>query len=339
MQSNRINWIDWAKSICMFFVILGHCHIKDSQILIVQYIYSFHMPLFFMLSGILCKSSFSLTSLKKDIRFLLIPYVVYGSMLILFHSVTSHTYNFFYLYTNILVLLKGYDASVGPIWFLFALFFIKQFFYCCKAILKRHYYIYMFIFVISFFPVVFIRTYNVHLPFFLGSAFCGLPFFLIGNMSKNFLNKEILFLNKRLLFLLIALTFVISSALCYYNGAIDISSCSYGTNIFIFYIDSLLGCSFLILICFLLNNVKFNYVIITSYGTIVTLGLGGYFLSLFHYYIPHFLGYSFQTYNVIIALFFSVMSHYFCYCMIILLDRNLYFPFGLKGNMVNKIIK
>src|SRR5574344_209371 len=137
MRSNRINWIDWAKSICMFLVILGHCHIKDSQIFIVQYIYSFHMPLFFMLSGMLCKSSLSLTSLKKDIRFLLIPYIVYGSMLILFHSVTSHTYDFFYLYTNILVLLKGYDASVGPIWFLFALFFIKQFFYCCKAILKR----------------------------------------------------------------------------------------------------------------------------------------------------------------------------------------------------------
>lgn len=40
--------IDIAKGICIFLVVLGHCHNAG---FIRHYIYLFHMPLFFFLSG------------------------------------------------------------------------------------------------------------------------------------------------------------------------------------------------------------------------------------------------------------------------------------------------
>ncbi len=47
MIKRRIIQVDWAKSICMFLVVFGHCHIQPSLQLISQVIYSFHIPLFF----------------------------------------------------------------------------------------------------------------------------------------------------------------------------------------------------------------------------------------------------------------------------------------------------
>ena len=48
--SERYTWIDCIKGIGIFLVVLGHIY-KDNYI--GQWIYSFHMPLFFMLSGYL----------------------------------------------------------------------------------------------------------------------------------------------------------------------------------------------------------------------------------------------------------------------------------------------
>jgi hypothetical protein len=66
----------------MFLVILGHTHLCEQQIVVKQAIYSFHMPLFFFLSGLLCKSTLSVRSLLKDARFLLLPYLFYGLLAI-----------------------------------------------------------------------------------------------------------------------------------------------------------------------------------------------------------------------------------------------------------------
>ena len=49
LNKERIIWIDYAKAIAMFFVIFGHV---DSGNYLTNWIYSFHMPLFFLLSGI-----------------------------------------------------------------------------------------------------------------------------------------------------------------------------------------------------------------------------------------------------------------------------------------------
>lgn len=48
MQQKRILWLDQLKAIAFFFVILGHMSISGEP---KNWIYSFHMPLFFLVSG------------------------------------------------------------------------------------------------------------------------------------------------------------------------------------------------------------------------------------------------------------------------------------------------
>jgi fucose 4-O-acetylase-like acetyltransferase len=51
-MNQRIEWIDVAKGIGIFLVIVGHLISHDNFNLLADYIYSFHMPLFFFLSGL-----------------------------------------------------------------------------------------------------------------------------------------------------------------------------------------------------------------------------------------------------------------------------------------------
>ena len=51
---NRLNWIDWAKALAIIFVVYGHTPAEKGDFL-HNYITSFHMPLFFFISGFLTK--------------------------------------------------------------------------------------------------------------------------------------------------------------------------------------------------------------------------------------------------------------------------------------------
>lgn len=84
---SRLLWPDVLKSFAIFLVILGHVSsVYDSRGYsspIALWIYSFHMPLFMMLSGMFFKYS-----LKKDFktllidksRLLLLPLLCWGIM-------------------------------------------------------------------------------------------------------------------------------------------------------------------------------------------------------------------------------------------------------------------
>ena len=80
--SSRIGWIDTAKGIGLLCVILGHLHIP----LVDTWVYFFHMPLFFFLSGVVFsggKYDFK-TFLGKKLRSLVIPYFTLGGGIFLF---------------------------------------------------------------------------------------------------------------------------------------------------------------------------------------------------------------------------------------------------------------
>lgn len=80
--STRIGWVDTAKGIGLLCVILGHLNIP----VVDTWVYFFHMPLFFFLSGFVFsgrKYDFK-TFLGKKFRSLVIPYFILGSGIFLF---------------------------------------------------------------------------------------------------------------------------------------------------------------------------------------------------------------------------------------------------------------
>ena len=76
--ANRINWIDWAKAIAITFVVFGHIPEERGSFLL-NFIVTFHMPLFFFISGYLTKKEyFSKETFKKYTHTLIIPYFIYN---------------------------------------------------------------------------------------------------------------------------------------------------------------------------------------------------------------------------------------------------------------------
>ena len=82
MVEDRINWIDMAKGYGILGVIIGHISTPG----ITVWIYTFHIPLFFFMSGFLFNTNYSLVVfLNRKIKALLIPYFCLA-ILIVFHE-------------------------------------------------------------------------------------------------------------------------------------------------------------------------------------------------------------------------------------------------------------
>lgn len=332
----RIGWIDWAKSLCMFLVILGHCHVDDSGSFVVQYIYSFHMMFFFFLSGILCKRNLCLVSLKKDIRYIILPYYVYGLILIIFNILRSRHFDLSYAYSQLKLLLMGDDVSIGPIWFLPALFICKQLFLLIKMT-KKYKWLYIFLIVLSLIPVYFISEYKLNFPFFADSALCGLPFFIAGSESAVVMNQIKQMKNSTFLFV-VSFLIGVSVLLCNYNGTVILAGCSYGQSVCAYYINSFSAIIYISIICIMLEKIHLPFITITSYGTIVSLGLHGIPLTVFNYYVPLLLGLKPSSYPIIIAIVYSLITYFLLYLFIIYVDKRCPVLFGLKGLLYKKSV-
>ncbi len=80
MEKQREKWLDSLKGLGIIFVVLGHCF--PPQQLLTNYLYSFHIPLFFFISGYLISNQsisqkFSVY-FNKRCKGLIMPYFGYG---------------------------------------------------------------------------------------------------------------------------------------------------------------------------------------------------------------------------------------------------------------------
>lgn len=82
-EQRRITYIDCAKGIGILLVVVGH-HLQDSEG-VIQWIHSFHMPLFFIITGYLLAQQNRQTSVKAAIisgaKKLMYPYYAFGILL------------------------------------------------------------------------------------------------------------------------------------------------------------------------------------------------------------------------------------------------------------------
>lgn len=202
MFKKRIEWIDMAKGYGMILVVVAHLTIGNN---INIWINSFHMPLFFMLSGYVFsdKNNFP-TFLKKKCKSLLLPYLCLGIPVVIFDCVyysIHHTFTLEYWLTafwKYIVQIRQYT-----LWFLAVLFFLNIIFYCAKKILKKNLLLAVFSIASFILGLIYYKLGGPNLPWNIDAAFMALPFFFIGYFYKCNHEKIDKFLNtrKRLIFL------------------------------------------------------------------------------------------------------------------------------------------
>ena len=137
--SDRLLWVDYAKGVGIVLVVYGHVlrEIRPVKGLFNQYasffelsdkfIYSFHMPLFFMLSGYFFMSSlYKKDFLLDKIRGLVYPFIIWSilqtSAEILISTMSPYTNT----QTPLTELITCVIIPRDQFWFLYALFFITM---------------------------------------------------------------------------------------------------------------------------------------------------------------------------------------------------------------------
>lgn len=134
MKNERVEWIDISKGIAVILVLLGHTQSSQS---LVAYIFSFHMPFFFFISGYLFnmdKYTSLIYLIKAKAKSILIPYVAFsGVSLILYSVIFDYHINDWYLVIKVFLESKrnGIFYNV-PLWFFTTLFLVEVLYFIIR---------------------------------------------------------------------------------------------------------------------------------------------------------------------------------------------------------------
>lgn len=141
MQKNaRLPYVDMAKGFAMLLVIIGHCTYSDK--ILVGWLYSFHMPLFFALSGFTFKPE-KYRSLRDVIaakfKQLVIPYFFFCGLLWALSLLLLDGMRLEYRHINELigiVVSNRLSKYFFSLWFLTTLFLAEPVLWCLCRLTK-----------------------------------------------------------------------------------------------------------------------------------------------------------------------------------------------------------
>lgn len=221
----RIESFDILKGIGIVLMIIGH-FLMGLGTRIYDFIYSFHMPLFFIVAGYFYKQESLPKLFKRNRDQLLFPYLVMCIIIIVLTQIQlSHD-----IKLDLIRTIKG----MGPGWFLLAMFWARLEFHCILKILPKYYLVLSLI--ISTCVCIIANNHDLPPSFAIFPSLIGLFFISIGYYIRT--NSLLDYDNKKSPFFFlfgILLWFIISS-----YGKVRMSECIFKLTI-IDFCGSILG--------------------------------------------------------------------------------------------------
>lgn len=257
MKNKGIVWIDYARFIGILLVVFGHAMQRfpmfEENLLyknLWNFIYLFHMPLFFVISGYLYKPLISinkLTNIKngggKIWRQLIIPYLIYQ---ILFLPLALIQYrnelydlNTIYKLFDGIVMGDGYRTPLSipvnlPCWFILSIIQLRLLFMWIPLNIKTSC-------LFSFVSIVFLilrKVYDWDLYFCLDSTIMAIPYFIIGYyLAKTTIIERI----GEYKIGLIPICVILLCLILYYNGPVQMNGPIYRNSVLWNYIAGFTG--------------------------------------------------------------------------------------------------
>ena len=322
MDTKRKKYIDIAKYIAMILVIHNHFWLSYDNSLVQITIASFHMPLFFILSGMTFKKIDDIQSLKKHIIkrviFLIFPYYLWSFI----YSGLS--------IKNILLIFYASNQSIGIAggaggsWFI-PCFFVSDL--LCAIILyifknNRIFYSTIFLFTIGWMFTFIHLKYG--LPYSFDIAFTGAGFIFIGFILNRFdiynlITKQRNSLNMIVCIGALIITVCISllNKTAWFNdyGRIVMALGNYG-NYLLFFLGGLFGSICVIILSILLENS-----ILSSYMS--TIGMNTFNILFVQQSIVNIIEKLFLFFNIklyfILPILFSFIAIQLCYLTVMVI--------------------
>lgn len=257
MKVSRQKWIDICRGLGIILVVFGHymqtLHLKYNGIFteIFYYIYSFHMPLFFFLSGFVYKKYTTEVFLKKKFKSLIVPLVTFTFL--------YTTYKYLIIGESIQlfdILICKSNSFIHLYWFIWTLLWTQIVYFFLDNIFGNNVYVMVISLVILMISMVNnYCTVLVNLPFCLGNVIVLLPFYVFGVIYKENENK----FRFNCLFLILVTDILLCKI---YNFGV-----SYALLAFdkwqIDYIKAILGIIIMVIISKKINVLKMDYLSIT----------------------------------------------------------------------------
>jgi Fucose 4-O-acetylase and related acetyltransferases len=256
-MGKRLDWVDQARGLSIFLVVYGH-----NFPLYEPYIYSFHVPLFFFISGMFHPKKVDVNVIKRRAKMILVPYFFWATILYLFWLFIGRNYgNSSTLDLSPLNNFLGIFYSQGgqdymdwgiPIWFLTCIFLVFVFYSLTKSI-KNKIASYALLITGFFIGLVWPKVFGIHLPWSLDVAFVATGFYAVGHHIKGWLID----LTKRMLIIWLVLMFIFHLITYYLNSSkVDMYRSLYG-NEALFFISGLTGSVAYLLLLKLFPIIKF----------------------------------------------------------------------------------
>ena len=149
MGRERLRSLDIAKGIAIILVVIGHSIpdagtkkgiSSESLALLHSFIYSFHMPLFFWISGYFVNTLSTVQSRKaqiwKKFQRLMVPYIFVGLTYMPCKLLLSQFANAPFQLSNLWKMVIGVNPD-GELWFLYSLFIISAFAIAIRARMNK----------------------------------------------------------------------------------------------------------------------------------------------------------------------------------------------------------
>lgn len=335
MEKKRDATIDIAKGIGIYLVCLGH---TTSNEVLLKWMYSFHMPLFFFLSGIFHSNSENYFEFfKKKVRALLVPYLFFAITLFMFFLLVSKKIGFsvgenLSVKENFIGIFIGTEIKNfsqvswgGQLWFLLALFLVANFMYFVKKLsLKTQILVNILMIIVNIYLT---KKLNFKLPWSFLTSLMAFNFYWFGNyFRKDILNR------KNIPNLILASLLIINLIISHLNGKVDMWRNSYG-NLIMFFIGAYSGILFLIFFIkkFILNNRFLEYI---GKNSLVILAYHRRGITIIKVVFILILKISIPENNTIFNLIFSLIEILLCIPIIVILNK--YFPFFIGKGKKNE---
>lgn len=244
-MAKRIEYIDVVKGIGIILMIIGHIisNIGIANLII----HSFHMPIFFIVSGYLYKKSDELkigNQIRRKSFTLLIPYLTIAIFHLLvfllinwdagIDVIKSRAWAAFFANTS------NEMPYTGVIWFLSCLFAVDISFLLLKRFIKNEKILFVVCLCISLFGTYWPKIFNFRLFWALDTAMTALGFYYIGYVMGKYSGKNKIvdsFLNMKGIVCVILLIAVMP--LVIKNGHVNMRLIRYN-NEFLFWVNAII---------------------------------------------------------------------------------------------------
>ena len=190
----RLTFLDVAKFVGIFLVVYAHARETGTEIM---YIVSFHMPLFFVISGMTFRIKENESAgdfLIRKIKSFIIPFIVLAVMIIfcdMAFDAANHV-NITWKYFVDKLVYTYQNARPFPLWFVLALFFSHIWLYLfVRLSFKKDYLVALYAAIILALMIIFYRYTPQRLAHALDASLVGVFFLTLGYLFYRPWNKKI----------------------------------------------------------------------------------------------------------------------------------------------------